>query len=227
MQTEEKYILIDGERLYFKEKEFVQCSGKKINREIAKENLEILHSVLEQTTIKYGLIFGTLLGAIREQNFIAHDEDVDIYVLNEDRDNFLRLLYELKNYDFEVVRCHYDCISIMRKNEYIDLYFFKTKKKFGIFKVRVLTNEFECSVNYLENPVRLMFLGMNMPIPNNAEELLVKMYGKDWRVPKIAFPASGNTIYRKISALSQKFSKLPFYESIQKPVKSLLEKLGI
>ncbi|MGM0408733.1 MAG: LicD family protein [Bacteroidota bacterium] len=227
MKTEEKYFLIDGERFYFKEKEFVQGSGKKINLEISKENLEILHSVLEQTTIKYGLIFGTLLGAIREQNFIAHDEDADIYVLNEDRDKFLRLLYELKNHDFEVKRYKDDLISIMRKNEYIDIYFFKPKKKFGIFKLRVMGNVFECPANYLEHPDRIMFLGMNMPVPNHAEKLLVEMYGKDWRVPKPGFFASENTIYYKISALTKKWRKLPFSESIQKPVKALLEKLGV
>ncbi len=227
MQTEEKYILIDDERLYFKEKEFVQYSGKKINLEIAKENLEILHSVLEKTKIKYGLIFGTLLGAIREQNFIAHDEDIDIYILNEDRDDFLRLLREVKNYGFEVVRYHYDLLSIMRKNEYIDIYFFRTKKKFGILKLRVLTTTFECAANYLENPTRLMFLGMNMPIPNNAEELLVKMYGKDWKVPKIDYGAVPNTIYYKISALSKKLNKLPFYRLSEKLVKSLLKKLDM
>ncbi len=226
MQTEEKFILIDDERFYFKEVELFH-GKKRIDREIAKENLEIFHSVIEKTNITYGLFFGTLLGAIREQNFIAHDEDVDIFALNEDRDNVLRLLYELKNYDFEVARYQYDLLSLIRKNEYIDIYFFKTKNKFGIFKLRVLTNEFECPANILEHPARLMFLGMNMPVPNNPEELLIKMYGKDWRVPKENSPCTQNTIYHRFSAFSKKFNKLPFYVPIQKLVKSLFKKFGI
>ncbi|MGM0408335.1 MAG: LicD family protein [Bacteroidota bacterium] len=224
--TEKKYILIDGERFYFKEIELFH-GKKRINREIAKENLEIFHSVIEKTNITYGLFFGTLLGAIREQNFIAHDEDTDIYVLNEDRDNVLRLLYELKNYDFEVARYHYDLLSIMRKNEYIDIYFFKTKKKFGIYKYRVIANKSEFPANYLEHPARLMFLGMNIPVPNNAEKILVELYGKNWRIPDPDYRIIGNTVYKKLSILSKKFSNRPFFESIKKPVKTLLKKLGI
>jgi len=37
----------------------------------------------------FGLIYGTLLGAIRENNFIEDEEDINIFILNENKEVFL------------------------------------------------------------------------------------------------------------------------------------------
>ena len=74
------------------------------------------------------MIFGTLLVAVREKNFIIHDEDIDIYIFNEDKDKILELIYEFKKFGFDVARYEKKSLfSIIRNNEYINFYFFKKK----------------------------------------------------------------------------------------------------
>ena len=57
--------------------------GKKINIKIATENLIIISKFLNnQTDDRYCIFFGTLLGFIREGDFMQHDEDTDIALIN-------------------------------------------------------------------------------------------------------------------------------------------------
>ena len=87
----DNYIEFDG--IQFEYDPVKLYHGRKfINKKIAQENLGILNDVLSTTNITYGIIFGTLLGAIRDGDFIDHDEDVDFYVLEEFKLDFLRLL---------------------------------------------------------------------------------------------------------------------------------------
>ena len=51
---------------------------KRIDKEIAFENLCLLKSILDANGIKFQLAFGTLLGVVREHDFIDHDEDIDL-----------------------------------------------------------------------------------------------------------------------------------------------------
>jgi len=91
--TEE--ILIDGKPFEYTPVH-LYYGRKRLDPEVARENLFLLNEVLTGTNIAYGLIFGTLLGAIREGQFIAHDEDIDLYVLDEYKPDVIRLLPELK-----------------------------------------------------------------------------------------------------------------------------------
>ena len=51
---------------------------KRIDKKLATENLLLLKDILERNQIAYVLIAGTLLGVVRENDFIDHDEDIDI-----------------------------------------------------------------------------------------------------------------------------------------------------
>jgi len=54
-----------------------------------RELLELLrrfHSMAIDHNVSYGLDHGTLLGAVRERGIISHDDDVDIYILEDDHD---------------------------------------------------------------------------------------------------------------------------------------------
>jgi len=152
---------------------------KKIDKQIAKQNLSDFNSIANKNNLKFGLIYGTLLGAIREHDFIDHDEDIDLFVLSEQRDLLFNMLFELRKCDFEVVR--YDrrgLISIMKNNEYIDIYIFTPLQK----GVRVCCGE--CVVEkYLFNTISLNFLSESILVPADYEEYLQFQYGKDWTTP--------------------------------------------
>ena len=57
-----------------------------------QELLELTDDTLRKAGIEYWLTYGTLLGAYRDHNFIAHDYDLDIALYWEDRDKIKDLM---------------------------------------------------------------------------------------------------------------------------------------
>jgi hypothetical protein len=152
---------------------------KKINKYISRENLLAVRNILLRSDIRWGLIFGTLLGAIRENDFIEHDEDTDIYILEEDREKLIGIIFEFREYGFDVARHEKSLLSIIRKNEYIDFYFFK-KVLFGrrsaVYFVPKIHFSSEASVPLFQ---------LDFPTVYKPIEYLDYTYGEDWRVPKV------------------------------------------
>ncbi len=182
-----------------------QNGGKIINKEISKSNLLDLKKELDKSRVRFGLMYGTLLGAIRENDFIEHDEDTDIFILQEDEESLLDTLFELRNIGFEVGRYTTKLISIIRNDEYIDIYIFEKK---GMYK-RVCDG-YIIKSEFLENLEEYEFLGEIFNIPQKAEQLLIDLYGSDWKIPKKNSPASNYGIYLSIKFFIKNKSKILF-----------------
>lgn len=198
----------------YHEKHF-QNGIKKINRDVARQNLLDFKHCLESHKINFGLIYGTLLGAIREGNFIAHDEDTDIYILSEDIPEIIAVLFELREIGFEVGRFTEKLISFMKNDEYIDIYFFQ-KTKFG----KRISEGYVIKASVLENMEQYVFLGETFNVPKNPKELLVELYGKDWHIPKENTPASNYGLYLKIRMLIKNNSR-PLFNLLSRIKKKL------
>ena len=152
---------------------------KRIDKEIAAENLSLLKRFLGERNITFGLIAGTLLGAVREKDFISHDEDIDLFVLGEQKQKFLDLLPELKKEGFEVARFdRRGLLSIIRRGEYIDIYFF----------VPLCEGIRHCCgwcvpEELLLKTAMLEFKGDLFVAPQDYEGFLVYEYGYNWQTP--------------------------------------------
>lgn len=171
-------INIEGKEFILK-KETLFLGRKKINKKIATKNLIDFKNIMTKNKVAFLLGYGTLLGAIREHDFISHDEDIDILMLEEDKVEFFNVLIELQKIGFNL--CRYDkrgLLSIMREGEYIDLYFFH-KYKNGIYKC---AGEF-VEKDFLYKKQKIYFLNTEFDIPKNAEELLKFWYGDNWKIP--------------------------------------------
>lgn len=94
-------------------------------KEAQKVQLEILLEFdrdCKKNNIKYQLFAGTLLGAIRHNGFIPWDDDIDVCMLREEYDKFLKIgikelstKYFLQNYKTD--KNFYSQFSKIRKND--------------------------------------------------------------------------------------------------------------
>ena len=92
------------------------CIGKKITKEEMKKiQINILDDVskfCDENNIKYWIDCGTLLGAIRHKGYIPWDDDIDIGMLREDYDKFIKL-YNSKKSKYKL-----KCIELDKTYEY-------------------------------------------------------------------------------------------------------------
>jgi hypothetical protein len=157
---------------------FTERGGKCIDIDVSRANLLDCKECCDEAGLKFWLSFGTLLGAVREENFIAHDHDTDVGIFKEDFDPLCLALEKLESRGFEIVRTQIDLlVTVMRDGEYIDFYRFKDDG-----------NSRHCNGVYIENhrlaeTEKIMFLGEKFDVPKEPKKLLLKQYGDTWRTP--------------------------------------------
>lgn len=220
--------IITNKGIYTYKQVYLFDGKKKINKEIATRNLLLLKEILDNNSIEFILLFGTLLGAIRDKGFITYDEDIDLAILEENRTKILDLLFEFRKVGLEVAR--YDdrgLLSLIKNEEYIDLYFFK-KYESNILKC--------CGMLipklFLEDLMQIDFLGEKFNVPVDYEGYLEYQYGSDWRIP-VEYKYSNfkllmGYIKSKVKVLlSNRLKKKFIKKSEQKYLENYEEKLRI
>jgi len=177
---------------------------------VSKNNLLDFKAVMDKHNIHYGLWFGTLLGAIREKGFIAHDEDTDVFMLSEDREKVLNVLSDFEDIGLKVIRYEESLLSFMRDDDYIDIYFYKKS-----FNQRIMFDN-GIDEKYLESTKNIDFLGAEFPVSQNPEEALEILYGKDWRIP---LEGSKAVNISTIHTIKSTLLKIPVLSTIYRKLK--------
>lgn len=145
--------------------------------------LTIVQSVFTKNNIVYTAHAGTLLGAIRHQGFIPHDDDIDIAVFNWGING--------KEYIFNSLR-KYNLIVAEKENKgYWHVY--KEKNiKIDLFEFQLKDNKL-ISSNYVNRtwpkeyyidseifPLKASIFGNQLvPIPANSHAFIFRAWGKD------------------------------------------------
>lgn len=167
----------------------------------AKELLEYTDDVLNNAGIEYWLNYGTLLGAYREHDFIAHDFDLDIALYWKDYPKIKELMLSsgMKLKD-EVHYGSWDTPENVEyrfeyKNAYVDFNFYTVNGNVASTYNPHFLDDVDYKVGKLipviaerlDNPFNglssIFFKGRKYCMPVNVEDYLIANYGKNFMKP--------------------------------------------
>lgn len=159
-------------------RKFLYVGIKRIDKEISLDNLRDFLYLTEKGGVKTGPVFGSLLGIVRDNDFITWDEDIDLYILKENEDAFDALLPTFKENGFELIRYERRGLySFMRNGEYMDVYVLENVGD----GIRHTGSAFLFEEDFTDT-VYHDFKGIKVNIPRNVERHLEFLYG-DWKTP--------------------------------------------
>jgi len=191
-----------------------------LDKKVAKNNLLLFREIFYKNGLEFFLLYGTLLGAIREKNFIEYDSDIDVGIFERDKDKLLKIIPILLDNGFKLIRTKKpdDLVTFMKDDEYIDIGIFREEDEFYKYQNNYIKKEL------LEEFIYIDFLAQKFLVPKNYEKLLVSWYGKNWNIPIQNFPALADKGFKKkISYLRWKFFHSKFYLKVRPIIKSILK----
>jgi hypothetical protein len=169
--------------------------GPGVVAEMVRVAERIVALLAEELDLHAWLAFGSLLGAVRDGRVIGHDSDLDLAFLSraDSLVGTLREMYDvtrvLRAAGMEVVNKSGGFVTILLAGEDgapagIDVYSFFTvgPDLYGNATLRA-----PADVGIVEPLGRLLFEGVELPVPADPAAVLVLSYGPDWRVPDPSF----------------------------------------
>lgn len=160
-----------------------------MNNIIAKEILLEAKSIFDELEIRFFLIYGTCLGAVREGGFIGTDTDIDLGVCHEDLIPKFELLREkfkehgFRSYAFSYPYRYPRSLNVYKYDILIDIRGFEEHDN-GRFLQRVDSDRNDIADVYTFKEFKdIDFLGDKFKVPHPVENYLEENYGKGWRIP--------------------------------------------
>ena len=161
----------------------------------AHQYLKDVKNALDKFEIPFFLFYGTLIGAIREHDFMVHDNDIDVGILakNINRDKVSKVARELQLLGYRVnfgsMLTILNMCNVYRtdvKGLKVDGYFlFDFQDKLWFPRYAYIGKTPFCHAipyekKYFENMKPIKFKGDDYLVPTPPEEFLEKLWGKWW-----------------------------------------------
>ena len=165
------------------------------------KDAEKICGILTESGFTVVAMFGTLLGVVRDHKLIAHDDDMDFALLMDSSFNWADVEKAMINSGYEKIK-QYEFRGEVVEQAYraegfsFDLFGFVPQGADDVYRTYFFKAEDYVSYNdasertarYLDVTVsnRVEYSkpqGYNIPIPSNYEDVLVRVYGENWRVP--------------------------------------------
>jgi hypothetical protein len=183
----EKTIDINGESFTYMDEVGDPYKFNPMTQEDAQDILKKASELLDECGIEYFLAYGTLLGAVREGNFIKGDEDADIVVTDEKtlyeslpflwgKGLFINRIFKGELYTFHVEG----------RRGHLDMYILKPIDKWPYKNWCMSFCGHYVPKRFFEKIGKgKYFIGdISYSYPENPEKLLEWWYGKTWRIPQ-------------------------------------------
>lgn len=145
--------------------------------------------ILESLGIIYYVCDGTILGIVRDNRLIAHDNDIDVAV--SDHVDLSRLIAEFEDKKYIVGRKVFfkgeiqQLIFYSKENVIFDICFWQSKADgYYYHYVPEVPKGRRQPDEYFSAPDHVEFRGRNYPTHPNIQKWLQEHYGDDWRIPK-------------------------------------------
>lgn len=180
----QKTIIIKGKPFTFEQQRLTYEDSSPISEENARALLTTTKQLFNEIGLDFYLSFGTLLGAIREHGLIKGDEDVDIFITDEQK--LIENLPYLNERGYKIIRAHEgNTYSFKIKEEgYIDVYILRSIKGFSIWSSYCYSLcEMYTPKSFFKGYEPIEFLGVECMCPKNPEKIVEFWYGKSWRTP--------------------------------------------
>jgi len=170
------YRLTDGKKNYLQPP---RVKLGRINKAESKKCLLTIKEVFERRKITFWLLCGTMLGAVRDGDFIESDRDIDLGLYAVEKENIYEALLELQEGGFEVYRATADdsFVQVRRGGIYVDLCLMS--KWDG---ARWRCGSYYEPKDYFTNLKPVRFLGTSFLVPGRANEYLSNRYGENWEI---------------------------------------------
>jgi phosphorylcholine metabolism protein LicD/GT2 family glycosyltransferase len=140
-------------------------------------------SILSKYKLHYFLDGGTLLGAIRNNNFIDKDGDMDIGIFNSEwelvKENVIAHLIKA---GFTIDRRNSQCFAVKKGGYHIDGWKF-IERDTDYFHYG-WAGEFSFCKDTLDTLDKVVFMNREFTTPHNPKKYLKHLYGEDWQTPK-------------------------------------------
>ncbi len=182
---------------------YLENKQAKVLSENGKKVLETLNMAFKELEVTYWLDFGTLLGAVREKDFIAHDCDIDVSMYLSDYTSKIPIVME--KYGFKKTR---DIKADGGENGFeesytldgisVDIFYYtKVDDNMAFYHVFLSLNEY-CDWNEtikkigglvprrttvpLSGVEYIDFKGKQYPAPTPIKEHLSSIYGENYMI---------------------------------------------
>lgn len=172
LKTSKGFFVFNNQTLSF-------C-GKIINKKKMTNCLAELSFYLDRIGINWGPAFGTLIGIVRNDDYLPWAPIFDIYILKEDEERFKDVLWKLSDAGFILSRYERRGLYYLEKDgEYFKIFVLHKIS----FDVRHTGGSDFIHEKYIQNTIKWEFKGIQLNIPEEVDDYLTFQYG-NWIIPK-------------------------------------------
>ena len=150
------------------------------------EMVSKIHEFFTEAGYLAGVMFGTLLGAVREKSLIDGDKDADFYVTDTFVENARDVVSGLEAMGFSVIRVAPEILSLRYRDAYCDFVVLKHRW----FGSQLMTFRFPSK--HFKEFSTVEINGDKWRAPSDPQRLLRMAYGSGWRIPQNGRPAIPN-----------------------------------